>query len=151
MERNSAAYTAKLSRPCHSVGVSIGVRSSESNDSHQCVGMYGATGANCGMLSTTSLATTMISAAAIAPIECSVNVAIASAIAPNAAIAAHTYSVTHSTWTRPSASDTVVPDSNVTGPAPNSATPTTRATAHTTNVAYLTASSRVRPAGTASR
>src|ERR1700749_3489395 len=112
------------------------------------------------MLSTTSLATAMIIAAAIAPIECSVNVEIASAIAPNAAIAAHTYSVTHSTWTRPSASDTVVPDSRGTGPAPNSATPTSRATPETTNVAatahttiaaYLTASSRVRPAGTASR
>ena len=140
--------------------MSIGLRSSESNDSHQCVGMYGATGANWGMLSTTSLATTMISAAAIAPIECSVNVEIARAIAPNAAIAAHTYKVTHRTWTRPSASDTVLPDSRVTGPAPNSATPVTKAitettnvavTAHTTIAAYFTASSRVRPAGTASR
>src|SRR5580692_1667359 len=135
IEMNSAAYTAKLSRPCHSVVVSIGERSRESNDSHQCVGMYGATGANCGMFSTTSLATTIISAAAIAPIECSVKVEIARAIAPSAAIAAHTYSVTHSTWTRPSARDTVVPESNVTGPAPNSATPTTRATTETTNVA----------------
>src|ERR1700728_3746569 len=100
------------------------------------------------MLSTTSLATTMIIAAAIAPIACSVNVEIARAIAPNAAIAAQTYRVTSSTWNRPSASDTVVPDSRVTGPAPNSATPTTSAitettkvavTAQTTIVAYLTA------------
>ena len=53
-----------------------------------------------------------------------------------------------------------MPDSSVTGPAPNSATPTTSATtettkvaatAHTTIVAYFTASSRVRPAGTDSR
>jgi hypothetical protein len=53
-----------------------------------------------------------------------------------------------------------VPDSSVTGPAPNSATPTSSATTETVKVAvtaqtaiaaYLTASSRVRPAGTASR
>src|ERR1700722_3129792 len=158
--RKITAYTAKDASPCHKVVVSTGVRSSESNDSHQSVGRYGVTGANCGMFSTTSLATTTTSTAAIAPIACSVNVEIARPIAPSAAIAAHTYSVTHSTCTRPSASDTVVPDSRVTGPAPNSATPvssatteTTKvaATAHTTIVAYFTASSRVRPAGTASR
>ena len=60
----------------------------------------------------------------------------------------------------PSASGTVVPDSSVTGPIGNSTAPTARATPVTTNVtasanttitAYLTTSSRVRPAGTASR
>ena len=60
----------------------------------------------------------------------------------------------------PSASETVVPDSRVTGPMGNKMTPTTRATAATSNVtaranttieAYLTASRRVRPDGTASR
>ena len=60
----------------------------------------------------------------------------------------------------PSASDTVVPDSRVTGPIGNSAAPVARATAATSKVtaspnttiaANLTPSSRVRPAGTASR
>ena len=54
----------------------------------------------------------------------------------------------------------VVPDSRVTGPAPNAAAPTTRETAATTSApamqnarsaTYFTPSSRVRPAGTVSR
>src|ERR1700761_5933921 len=103
------------------------------------------------MPSTTSLATTAISTAAIAPSACSVKVDTARPIPPSAVIAAHTYSVTHSTCSRPSASETVLPDSRVTGPAPNSATPATRATAattkvtvtaHTVTAAYLTASRR---------
>ena len=143
-----------------SVVVSIGVRSSASKEFHQCVGRYGATVANCGMLSTTSLATTRIISAAMAPIECSVKVEIASPIAPMAAIAAHRYSVTQSTRTRPAPSETVSPESRVTGPTGNSTAPTISAIAetmntaamhHTTIVAYFTTSSRVRPAGTASR
>src|SRR5580704_3775919 len=151
---------ANDSSPCHSVVVSTGVRSSASKLFHQCVGRYGATGANCGIWSTTSLATTRIMTAAIAPIACSVNVETARPIAPSAAIAAQTYSVTNSTRTSPAPSDTVVPDSSVTGPTGNRITPTISATteamnvatiAHTTIARYFTASSRVRPAGTASR
>ncbi len=98
--------------------------------------------------------------AEMAPIACSVNVEIASPIAPAAAIAAHTYSVTRSTRHRPSARETVFPDSRVTGPCGNSATPvisattetmTVAATANTTIARYFTTSSLVRPAGTASR
>src|SRR5579875_1302263 len=159
-EVKSSAYTANESRPCSIVAVSMGTRSRESNESHQCVGRYGWITANCGTVSATSLATTMIATAAIAPIECSVSVEIASPIAPRAAIAAATYKVTNSSRTSPAASGTVVPDSSVTGPTGNRATPVSSAAAVTTNVAarpkvtiaaYLAASSRVRPAGTASR
>ena len=59
-EPKSTMYTPNDSRPCSSSVVSIGVRSSESNDSHQCVGRYGPMEANCGMLSHTSLATARI-------------------------------------------------------------------------------------------
>ena len=52
----------------------------------------------------------------MAPIACSVNVETARPIPPSAAIAAQTYSVTNSTRSSPSASDTVLPDSSVTGP-----------------------------------
>ena len=91
---------------------------------------------------------------AMAPMACSVRVETASPIAPSDAIAAATYKVTNSSRSRPSGSETVVPDSSVTGPTGNSAAPATRATADTTNVAHnpnvtiapsFTASSRVRP------
>ena len=102
----------------------------------------------------------MMASAAIAPMACSVNVEMATPIAPSAAIAAATYRVTNSTRSRPSASGTVVPDSSVTGPTGNRVTPQISETAeisaaaHRPNAAtdrYLTPSSLVRPAGTASR
>src|SRR3984885_7504824 len=159
-EPKSSAYTAKDNRPRSKVEVSTGTRSRESNDSHQWVGRYGPAAASCGTLSTTSLATTRIMTVAMAPMACSVMVETASPIAPSAAIAAATYKVTNSSRSRPSGSETVVPDSRVTGPTGNSAAPTTRATADTMNVAQRPnvtnrlnspASSRARPAGTASR
>ena len=90
----------------------------------------------------------------MAPIACSVNVEIASPIAPTAAVAAQIYSVTSSTRTSPAVSETVVPDSSVTGPTGNRTTPASSATTETANTAatanatiarYFTASSRVHP------
>ena len=116
--------------------------------------------ASCGTLSATSLVTTRIKMAAIAPIACSVRVEMARPMAPSAAMAAATYKVTNSTRSSPEASDTVAPDSRVTGPTGNSTAPTTSAVADTITVAHspntamaanFTPSSRVRPAGTASR
>ena len=87
-------------------------------------------------------------------------VEMASPMAPSAAIAAPTYKVTKNSRSSPSASDTVVPDSSVTGPIGKNTAPTISAIADTMNVAHspnvtitrnFTASSRVRPAGTASR
>src|SRR5215472_4848855 len=154
------AYTPNESSPCSRSQVAIGERSRESNDSHQCVGRYGWTAPNCGMLSATSLATASTSTAAIAAIECSVNVETARPMAPSAAMAAATYSVTNSSRSSPSASGTVVPESSVTGPTGNSAAPSASETPATitqaaspkmTTATYLTPSSLVRPAGTASR
>src|SRR5262249_2530208 len=82
------------------------------------------------MLSDTSLATVMIMTAAIAAIGCSVRLEMAGPIAPSMAIAADTYSTTNSSRSRPSPSGTVVPDSSVTGPTGNSATPTISADSH---------------------
>src|SRR5262249_49008848 len=102
----------------------------------------------------------MIITAAIAAIGCSVRLEMASPIAPSMAMAADTYSTTNSSRSSPSASGTVVPDSRVTGPTGNSATPMISAVAatsrqetteNTTIAAYLTLSSRDRPAGTTSR
>src|SRR6266851_3699591 len=144
-------------RPCIRSGHAIGDLSNASNDSHQCVGRYGCTTANCGTLSDTSLDTTRIATAAIAPMACSVSVEMASPIAPSPAIAAATKSVTNSTRSSPVASETVVPDSSVTGPTGKRATPVIRAAAVTTAVAhkpntaiatYLIIRSLVRPAGT---
>src|SRR5215813_13000087 len=138
----------------------MGVRSSESKNSHQWLGRYGCTTANCGMLSAISLTTASTRTAAIAPIGCSVKVEIASPMAPSAAMAAATYSVTNSTRSSPCPSGTVFPDSSVTGPIGNSAAPVASEAATTTQQAdspnttiatYLAASSRVRPAGTVSR
>src|ERR1035441_2620358 len=160
IEPKITAQTANDSSPCSRSPVAIGERSSESNDSHQCVGRYGCTAANCGTLSATSLATARTMIAAIAPIACSVSVEIASPIAPSAAIAAATYSVTNSSRSSPSASGTVVPDSRVTGPTGNRTTPRIKDTTETsrhdaspkiTIAAYLTDSSLARPAGTVSR
>src|SRR5215472_9616702 len=112
------------------------------------------------MLSAISLATASTRIAAIAPIGCSVKVDMASPMAPSAAMAPATYSVTKSTRSSPCPRDTVFPDSRVTGPIGNSAAPVASAAATTTKhalrpkitiEAYLTASSRVRPAGTVSR
>ena len=123
-------------------------------------GQVRVTAPSCGTLSRTSLVTTRIMAAAMAPMACSVSVEMASPMAPSAAIAAATYNVTNSSRSSPAASETVVPDSSVTGPTGNSTEPAASATAETMNVAhrpnvtitpYLTASSRVRPACTASR
>ncbi len=116
--------------------------------------------ASCGTASATSEVTTRIMTAAIAPIGCSVRVEMASPIAPSAAIAALTYRLTKNSRSSPSASGTVAPDSSVTGPTGKNTAPTTSAVADTMNVAHspnvtitpnFTASSRVRPAGTASR
>ncbi len=70
----------------------------------------------------------------MAPIACSVRVEIAMPIAPSEDIAVATYSATNSSRTIPPASDTVVPDSSVTGPMGNRAAPVARATAVTPNV-----------------
>src|SRR5215472_11947210 len=160
IEPKITMYTPNDSSPWVSSVVSIGVRSSESNESHQCVGRYGCTTANCGIWSETSLATAMIMIAAIAAIGCSVRLEMASPIAPSMAMAADTYNTTNSSRSSPSESGTVVPDSRVTGPTGNSATPMISADAatsrheiseNTTIAAYLTLSSRARPAGTTSR
>src|SRR6266446_1863804 len=119
-EPNSSAYTANDSSPRSRVDVSTGARSRESKESHQWVGRYGPAAASCGTLSITSLVTTRIMTVAMAPIACSVNVEMASPMAPSAAIAAATYKVTNSSRRSPSGSETVAPDSRVTGPTGNS-------------------------------
>src|SRR6266487_2718502 len=146
--------------PCDRSGQAIGDRSRASNDSHQCVGRYGCTTANCGTLSDTSLASASTMMAAIAPIGCSVNAEIASPIAASAAIAAVTYRATSASRSKPAPIEMVVPESSVTGPTGNSAAPVTSAatvtTAHAarqkiTSAVYLIPSSLVRPAGMVSR
>jgi hypothetical protein len=136
------------------------VRRIAPKDSHQCEGRYGWITLNCGTASDTSLATASTRIAAIAPIGCSVKVDTASPIAPSAAIAAATYRTTSSSRTRPAPRLTVFPDSSVTGPTGNRIAPAisaaTATVAHAarpkmTTAAYLTVSSRVRPAGTARR
>src|SRR5712691_4050955 len=146
-------------RPCIRSGHAIGDLSSASNDSHQCVGRYGCTTANCGTLSDTSLASASTMMAVMAPMGCSVSVEIASPIAASEASAAATYRATNASRSRPAPSEIVSPDSSVTGPTGNSAAPmisaATVTTAHAarqkmTSAVYLTASSLVRPAGIAS-
>src|SRR6266496_5088116 len=134
-EPKITAYTPNEASPRSSAEVSTGARSSESNASHQCVGRSGPAAASCGTLSTTSLVTTRIMMAAMAPIACSVSVEMASPMAPSAAIAAATYKVTNTSRSSPSGSETVLPDSSVTGPTGNITAPATRATAETMNVA----------------
>src|SRR5436189_2324570 len=153
-------YTPNDNSPCSSSPVSIGMRRIESNASHQCEGRYGPMAANCGMLSATSLDTARIMMAAIAAIGCSVRLEMASPIAPSMAMAAVTKRTTNSRRSSPSDNGTVVPDSSVTGPTGNSATPMISADAATrrqatransTTATYLTLSSLARPAGTTSR
>ena len=93
--------------------------------------------ASCGTLSTTSLVTTRIMIAAMAPMACSVRVEMARPMAPSAAIAAATYNVTNTSLSSPSASGTVLPDSRVTGPTGNRPTPTASDTADTMAVALI--------------
>src|SRR5712691_7419005 len=147
-------------RPCIRSGHAIGDLSNASNDSHQCVGRYGCTTANCGTLSDTSLPTASTMMAAMALIGCPVSVEIASPIAASAAIAAATYRATNASRSSPAPSEMVVPDSSVTGPIGNSAAPTASAATVTiaqaarqkmTSAVYLIPSSLVRPAGTVSR
>src|SRR6266568_9052528 len=146
--------------PCQRSGHAIGDLSKASKDSHQCVGRYGCTTANCGTLSDTSLASASTMMAAMAPIGCSVHAEIASPIAASAAIAAATYRATNASRSKPAPTEMVVPDSSVTGPTGNSAAPISSAatvtTAHAarqkiTSAAYLIPSSLVRPAGITSR
>src|SRR5580700_6104081 len=95
----------------------------------------------------------------MAPTGCCVSVEAASPIAPSEASAAAEYAATTRTRRTPVPSVIVVPDSVVTGPAGNSASPMISATIVTirqvtaqkiTIAAYLMASSRARPAGTTS-
>src|SRR5262249_25950600 len=114
----------------------------------------------CGTASSTWLVIVRPSVVAIAAIGTSVSVETNSPIAPTAAMLAATYAATMVSRPRPEANETDVPDSSVTSPPPNRispiSTPTTATTAlhamhQATMPAYLTASSRLRPTGTASR
>src|SRR6478736_4182300 len=96
----------------------------------------------------------------VAPTGCSVRVEMNRPMAPNAARQTVRYPQTSTRRQMPSAVDTWVPDSRVTGPAPNSTrprpTPTTAISstakaAEMTIDVYLTASKRVRWTGVAKR
>src|SRR5690606_29263513 len=113
-----------------------------------------------GMARTTWQAMTSTTVPAIAPIGTSVNAETASPTAASAAMPAPTYPTASAVRSSPSVMETVVPDSSVTSPAGNSTSPvasddsattTVTAYAYTTAFTYFTASSRVRPAGAASR
>src|SRR6478672_6665903 len=73
----------------------------------------------------------------VAPIGCSVRVEMNSPIAPNAARHTTTYPQTSSNRHSPTAVDTCVPESNVTGPAPNSTKPSTTPTTAISSTATM--------------
>src|SRR5215475_7053154 len=112
------------------------------------------------MASAISLPSAMIMIAIVAPIGCSVSVDTNRPMAPSAASITVMYRHTSRTRKTPAPNEIDVPDSVVRGPPPNRIRPSTAARVATSSVATsektmiapnLTASSRVRPAGTASR
>src|SRR5215475_1473937 len=152
-------YAANEPSPCSTCDHAIGVRSSASKENQKWVGRYGWMTATCETASRISLTITVTRIVAMTAIACWVKVDSASPIAPSADSAAATYRTMSASLASPAPSETVVPDSSVTGPTgkkiapisnPSPATSTVAVRQNTTIMTYFVTSSLVRPAGTVS-